>query len=251
MVEFLIRVPGYTANADQSDQLAWRMVLSVYTKTHANNYASGLASVCYTWRRMKSSVKRMLLMKDIDVESKNVHDNRPPLNATANGYFEIVEMLLDHGANIESVNNIKVTSLFATSYSSHLSIVNLLINKGANLEASDIQNWRPLHGAASKGHMDIVRLLIEKGADRNSRISKGQSALGMARRARRTDVAAYLCSLEAVDDGIEVPIVDLEDTDDEDEDENVNVDENVDNEDKEDDEDADNEDEDIAIVENE
>jgi hypothetical protein len=53
MVEFLIRVPGYTANADQSDQLAWRMVLAAYTKTHANNYASGLASVCYTWLRAK------------------------------------------------------------------------------------------------------------------------------------------------------------------------------------------------------
>jgi ankyrin repeat protein len=47
----------------------------------------------------------------------------------------------------------------------YLQIVNLLLNNGANIEVDDDKDARPLHVAASAGHFEIVKSLIAKGAD--------------------------------------------------------------------------------------
>jgi hypothetical protein len=207
-------------------QKVMREVKGKYGMTQLNYFA---------WKGMISSVNRMLLMKGIDVESRDVDGNTPLILAAFNGHIEIVEMLLNHGAKIDSMNDVGISSLYAAcekGYLSvvkllinkranieascadgwkplhiacqggHLPVVNLLINKGANLDASGDHGWRPLHIAACNGHLEIFKALIAKGADMNALTSNGQSALGIARLKNRHKIVDFLRTRGAIDDGI-------------------------------------------------
>jgi ankyrin repeat protein len=67
------------------------------------------------------------------------------INASSNGYLDIVQYLISKGANIEakdnwifSLNHIYgYTSLISASREGHLDIVEYLISKGANIEAKN------------------------------------------------------------------------------------------------------------------
>jgi len=189
---------------------------------------------CFAWNGMISSVNRMLSMKGIDVEYRNVYGDTPLRNAANNGLFEIVEMLLNHGAKIESMSDKRHTSLYVACQNGHLPIVNLLIDKGADIETSDFDGWRPLHiacqlghlpvvnllinkgaeieasgedgakplhVACQQGHLEIVKSLIAKGADMNARMNNGESALGIAQRRRNhPKTVDFLRTRGAVDD---------------------------------------------------
>jgi vacuolar-type H+-ATPase subunit H len=173
-------------------QKVMREVKGKYGMTQLNYFAC---------KGMISSVNRMLLMKGIDVESRDVYGDTPLTNAAAYGIIEIVEMLLNHGARIEGKDDDGCTSLHAASSRGHLSAVNLLINKGANFEVSSVHGWKSLHTAASNGHLKIVKALIAKGADMNSLTKGGQSALGWARRKNRHKIVDFLRTRGAIDDG--------------------------------------------------
>jgi ankyrin repeat protein len=44
-------------------------------------------------------------------------------------------------------------------------VVQLLLERGADINAEDHRGWTALHAAAVNGHVDVVRLLLERGAD--------------------------------------------------------------------------------------
>jgi ankyrin repeat protein len=57
-------------------------------------------------------------------------------------------------------------------------------------------------GAAEDGHLEAVELLLDKGAAINAVNKDGMTALGMAEKHGRADVARYLKLLGANQDGI-------------------------------------------------
>lgn len=75
------------------------------------------------------------------------------------GDFEMAELLIDSGANVNAKNNDNVTALKKASENGHLEIVKLLIDSGAN------GLNRALMFASEKGHLEVVKYLIDKGAD--------------------------------------------------------------------------------------
>ncbi|PLB53433.1 ankyrin, partial [Aspergillus steynii IBT 23096] len=57
------------------------------------------------------------------------------------------------------------TALHLAARTGHYNIAELLVKEGANLEARDNDGWVPLYGAAIEGHTHIVELLLAHGAD--------------------------------------------------------------------------------------
>jgi len=82
---------------------------------------------------------------------------------------EIVELLLDRGANVEANNNHGMTPLHVTARDNCLDVAELLLDRGANLEARNDDGNTPLHMACVKGSLELVRLLLDRGADLESR----------------------------------------------------------------------------------
>ena len=89
------------------------------------------------------------------------------------GYIDLVRLLLDNGANINTtyrrgmVNGyVHDTALQAASRNGHVGIVKLLLGRGAN--ANHIgANGSALQWAAYKGHLEVMEELIAGGADVN------------------------------------------------------------------------------------
>jgi hypothetical protein len=160
----------------------------------------------FAWKGMIESVNRMLLIKGIEIESKDMFGDTPLILAALRGSVEICKLLLEHGAKIESKNIDGFTPLLCACQEGHLSVVSLLIDRGANVEASTILGSRSLHIAAQNGRLGIVKALIARHVDMNAFTNYGRTALGIARRQKYSSIissiVSYLQSLGAIDDGI-------------------------------------------------
>ncbi|ONU47787.1 ankyrin repeat domain-containing protein [Burkholderia cenocepacia] len=81
------------------------------------------------------------------------------LNSSYNGHGEIVDLLLDNGADINTNNG---ATLIGSAEKGHLNVVKLLIEKGVNLNVHQ-QGQMAFFHTCSNGHIEVARLLIENG----------------------------------------------------------------------------------------
>jgi uncharacterized protein len=124
-----------------------------------------------------------LIEKDPDQTNAYSVDGFTPLGlASFFGHTELVKILIDNGAkpNIAANNQFKVTPLHSACSISNYDIAEILIKNGADVNAKQMQNVTPLHSAAHNGQIRLVKLLIDNGADINSKMENGQTPLFMA-----------------------------------------------------------------------
>ena len=79
---------------------------------------------------------------------------------------DIENSLLDAGADMEVEDDWGMTPLQKAAREGHTEIVNLLVNAGADITKKKNFHWgTPLHLAAQKGHTEIVKVLLDVGVD--------------------------------------------------------------------------------------
>lgn len=91
------------------------------------------------------------------------------LRAASQGFFEIVQLLLDRGAVINAAAADNTLPLHAAAFRGHLTVVQLLLDRGAAVDGvpalpMQFTTVTPLHHAASQGHMDVAQMLLKRGA---------------------------------------------------------------------------------------
>lgn len=89
--------------------------------------------------------------------------------AAAKGELKLLELLLDHGADIDARDNRGSTPLHVAAAQGRLETAALLLQRGAALECRDAAGWTPLAAAAAAGQVKVAEFLIERGADINAR----------------------------------------------------------------------------------
>jgi ankyrin repeat protein len=94
----------------------------------------------------------------------------------------IAELLLAHGAEIDARNRHKVFGpgnrpLHAAVYMDRPDVVEALIDAGADVSSTDDSGWTPLHLAVANGRLELAQRLLQAGAAVNARIGdiKGRS----------------------------------------------------------------------------
>ena len=128
-----------------------------------------------------SSVIRLLSIRNINVNVKDVSGNTPLHWAARNGHVEITRLLLQNGAEVNAKNNYGNTPLFCAAENGHIDILHLLVENGANLEAQNNDGRRALHIAASYGHLPFIQELISRyHVDINARANNERTALWLA-----------------------------------------------------------------------
>ncbi|KAF5401982.1 Ankyrin repeat domain-containing protein 17 [Paragonimus heterotremus] len=113
---------------------------------------------------------RLLLERGADREHRDKKSHTPLHTAVYANQRAVVAVLLDYGAEIESqVDRTKDTALSIACCHGMLEIVEELLNRGANKEHRNISDYTPLSLAASSGHVEVIQLLLRHGAEINSR----------------------------------------------------------------------------------
>jgi len=74
--------------------------------------------------------------------------------------INIVKVLLDYGADPDSLGVNQVTSLHLAAYHNLAEIVSLLLKKGANINAKQFNMDQAIHIATSKGALDTIKVLV-------------------------------------------------------------------------------------------
>jgi uncharacterized protein len=110
------------------------------------------------------------------------------------GHREIVQFLLDHGADVHLAarNPQRVTALHAAVSRRDVEIVKMLLEHGADPNALQQKGFAPLHAAAANGDENIAHLLVEQGAHPDARTEEGKTPHDLAAEKGHQQVAAWL-----------------------------------------------------------
>lgn len=94
-------------------------------------------------------------------------------------HLEIVDLLLDVGAEVNAANDHGVTPLMLAAENAHAAVAARLLEAGANPNAALLaQGETPLMTASRSGSVEIVTMLLDRGATVDARTTKsGQTAL--------------------------------------------------------------------------
>lgn len=139
-------------------------------------------------------IVQLLIEKGANIESKNSRYSQTPLLwAAENGHQEIVQLLVEKGADIESKDTSSGrTPLLWAARNGHQGIVQLLVEKGVNIETKYSSCWTLLLWAARRGHQGTVQLLIERGANIEAKDSFGRTPLSWAAQNKHHEVVQLL-----------------------------------------------------------
>jgi hypothetical protein len=129
-----------------------------------------------------TSVKRLLSIRNINVNVKAVNGSTPLHDAALKGHIEIARLLLQSGAEVNVRKNGGSTPLHCAAGYGHVEILHLLVENGADLEAQDNYGSRALHLAAYHGRLPFIQELISRyQVDINARDNDESTALRVAR----------------------------------------------------------------------
>jgi ankyrin repeat protein len=108
----------------------------------------------------------------------------PLANAVKGGNIFAVKSILRSGVDSNVKDRLYFMPLLLAVLDGRLDIVNLLIDHGADVNmTSGLWDWAPLHGAIVHDKTEIANVLIRRGADVKKKNKFGQSPLDLAKNA--------------------------------------------------------------------
>ena len=125
----------------------------------------GLTPLWWALDTGQADFMMQLLVEGADIEM--VRYGRTPLREAAEmGFPSFVEILLDFGAFVDTVDDCGKTPLWIAAELGNARVVKLLLEKGADTEIpDDDEGQTPLLRAAFLGHFGVVELLLDYDAD--------------------------------------------------------------------------------------
>ena len=157
------------------------------------------------------SLTQMLLQHGADVESTNINGCTALMAAVQGGGEAAVNVLLAHGAHAATASKSGDTALIRAAHMARPNVVKLLIDHAAHVLAADSNGLTALMAAVHSGHESTTRLLLEHGADVMAYSGNGDTALSCAARGGHVAIATLLlrcrADVEAADDEGGTPIM--------------------------------------------
>ncbi|KAL3278379.1 hypothetical protein HHI36_013707 [Cryptolaemus montrouzieri] len=112
----------------------------------------------------------LLLNRGADIEHRDKKGFTPLILAATAGHEKVVEILINHNADIEAQSErTKDTPLSLACSGGRYEVVDMLLKRNANKEHRNVSDYTPLSLAASGGYVNIIKLLLNHGAEINSR----------------------------------------------------------------------------------
>jgi ankyrin repeat protein len=163
-------------------------------------YSNGLFPLWRATADNNYEISELLIKSGANV---NQEAKVPPSQSTSieipcqEGYLEIVQLLVENGANVNSEGFRGFTPIRIAAMNDHLEIVKYLALNGANIDKKAMDGATPLEHAASKGHFKVVKFLVQEGANINNKDKEGDFPIGEAAKYGYLDIIQYLIENDA------------------------------------------------------
>jgi ankyrin repeat protein len=163
----------------------------------------GKTPLVKAYRRRNLETMGLLLQHGANPDAQYDGHGSISHDAAWRGNAEVMELLLQHKADvhIRGTDEDKWT-LLHWSWTSNLNakLVQILLDHGADINALDAHHNTPLYEAAKRRRLDSVRVLLEHGADVHIRGKGDLTPFQMAKSQRSTQIAQLLLEHGAKDE---------------------------------------------------
>jgi len=146
-----------------------------YDSYSASSWTESIPAFVAAERGDMTAIARYL-DPDGDLEARNELGMTLLMCAACSRQSQIVRLLLEKGAQVNSRDNAQRTALYWAAFNYSLDSARLLVDAGADLEAADEEGNTPLLIGVQRGHR-VPLFLIEQGANVNARNLDGETPL--------------------------------------------------------------------------
>ncbi|MCE9506697.1 MAG: ankyrin repeat domain-containing protein [Alphaproteobacteria bacterium] len=146
----------------------------------------------------------VLLNAGANCNETTENGSTPLLIAVVRGHTEVVKVLLQFQAALETMNEhfVKTDAKKRTAFQlavdrGQAELIEAMIEKGADVNRKDAEQKTPLLCAIENGNLDLARLLVKAGADLNKPCDTYGTPL------------VYACAADTLDDKVRAEMIDL------------------------------------------
>jgi len=139
---------------------------------------------------------QQFLARGIDANVMDVNGNTALIIAARENQNAILLALYRSGAKLNTRNQFGESALMLAALNGHAQIVNTLLDLGADIGANH-QGWTPMMYAAFSGHNEIVEKLLRAGSIVNAATSNGTTSLMLASKGGHVEVVKVLLKYHA------------------------------------------------------
>ena len=139
------------------------------------------------------TVRYLVGLPEVDLNYQNSENYTALHIAVQEKHTDVVQVLIDAGADFETKNDVRRTALHVASISGELTTVKMLVEAGADVRATDAEGSTCLILAAYFGHTDTVRYLVGlPEVDLNDQDGENDTALHCAVEQNHPDMVQVL-----------------------------------------------------------
>lgn len=209
-ISYSFEVLEYAAN--QGDEKIVKLLLN--SKNRFNNFQSSLnKAFASSISNGNMAVIKLLLDAGADVNSvcQICYGQTAIQTALEYASFDLYNYLLQNGANLNVQNNFGRTLLHSVAHTGNIEIAKQLLEKGLDINSRDVDGATPLIYAASNGDPVMFKLLVEKGATIAIKENDGTDVLMNAVVKGNLDIVNFLldkrCDINIMNDDKNTPLI--------------------------------------------
>lgn len=102
-----------------------------------------------------------LLEKGADANAENINGGTAVMFAAISGSSAIIREILEHGADINARGSNGWSALMVSAAKGHESATQTILGAGADINTTDIYLWTPLMRAAHENQISVIKILLE------------------------------------------------------------------------------------------
>jgi len=145
-----------------------------------------------------------------EVNEQDHNGNTALMWAVSADREDLVQMLVDQGADLNVQNFAGETALYLAASRGNSRVCNHLLVHGANVNIPSLEGATAMHIAAAGGHVETLLILAARGAHANAQDEEGDTPLHYAVREGQATAVEFMvrelkCDVDATNDDCETP----------------------------------------------